>query len=227
MNKRLGVLGGMGPAASAEFISKLIAKTPAKKDQDHIPTILWNNPHIPDRSTSLLNHDNLPLSYLLEGIHGLKAAGCSCIVIPCNTAHFWFDELSKHIKIIHIVDSVADELTDMHTTIGVIGTQATIKLGLYQNHLTKLGYNCITPTEEEMNNLVQPAINLIKSNNIITSRTMLMQAINNLISRGANAVILGCTEIPLAIRQDHCLGIPLINSIDCLINSSIKWYYNQ
>lgn len=229
MNKRLGVLGGMGPAASAEFISKLIAKTPAKKDQDHIPTILWNNPHIPDRSYSLLNDDNLPLPYLLDGIHGLKAASCSCVVIPCNTAHFWFDELSKHIKIIHIVDSVADSLTSAKITnkIGVLGTQATIKLGLYQTRLNKLGWDCVVPTQEEMNNLVQPAINLIKAGDINNSQSMLTVVINNLISRGANAVILGCTEIPLAIRQDHCLNIPLINSIDCLVNSSIKWYNQQ
>ena len=227
--KRLGVLGGMGPAASAEFMSRLVAKTPAKKDQDHIPTILWSDPRTPDRSTSLRNGDDLPLPYLLEGIHGLKLANCSCVVIPCNTAHFWFDELSNHIKIIHIVDSVADALTNVNVTnatIGVIGTQATIELGLYQNHLNKLGWNCITPTKVEMDTLVQPAIDLIKANDMVNSQHMLMQVVNSLISTGAKAVILGCTEIPLAIRQEYHLNIPLINSIDSLVNSAIDWYTN-
>lgn len=227
MIKRLGVLGGMGPAASAEFMARLVAKTPAKKDQDHIPTILWSDPRIPDRSISLLNGDDLPLPYLLEGIHGLKSANCSCVVIPCNTAHFWFDELSKHIKIIHIVDSVADALISANvenTTIGVMGTQATIELKLYQNHLNTLGWNCITPSTEEMNSLVQPAIDLIKANDMINSHYMLMQVIDSLISRGANAVILGCTEIPLAIQQEYHLDIPLINSIDSLVNLAINWY---
>ena len=79
----IGILGGMGPAASAEFISRLIARTPAIIDQDHIPTILWSDPRVPDRSTSARNGDNLPLPKLLEGILGLKAAGCTCVVIPC------------------------------------------------------------------------------------------------------------------------------------------------
>ena len=90
MIKRLGVLGGMGPAASAEFMVRLVAQTPAKRDQDHIPTILWSDTEVPDRSTSMRNGDNKPLPYLLLGIQGLVLAGCKLIVIPCNTAHLWF-----------------------------------------------------------------------------------------------------------------------------------------
>lgn len=227
MNKRLGVLGGMGPAASAEFMVRLVAQTPAEKDQDHIPTILWSNSRIPDRSTSLRNGDDLPLPYLLEGVQGLKAAGCTCIVIPCNTAHFWFHKLNRNIKIIHIVDSVADALRDANldnATIGVLGTQATIELGLYQYGLNRLGWECIVPNKEEMDTLVQPAINLIKANNLIDAHPMLMKVIHSLIGRGATAIVLGCTEIPLAIRTESEQGIPLVNSIDSLVKSAIKWY---
>jgi aspartate racemase len=225
--KRLGVLGGMGPAASAEFITRLIQQTPATKDQEHIPFVLWNEPRVPDRSTSILNEDDKPLPYLLQGMQVLKAVGCTTIVIPCNTAHFWYDELVKFkIPILHIVDSVADSLRDVNVigTIGVMGTQATVELGLYQYMLNKSGWDCITPTKEEMNNLVQPAIDLIKSGSIKEAHPMLMTVVKSLIDRGAKAVVLGCTEIPLAVKETEENNIPLVNSIDSLVKAAINIY---
>jgi len=224
--KRLGILGGMGPAASAEFVNRLIAQTPATCDQEHIPFVLWSNPQIPDRSTSMRNGDNNPLPFLLEGIRGLKSAGCNLIVIPCNTAHFWFHEFSKvNVRIVHIVDSVASALKDVGVaegTIGVIGTQATVELGLYQYQLNRQGWNCITPDRSEMDTLVQPAINLIKSGDMSQAHDMFMIVIDSLIARGARAIVLGCTEIPLAVRENNQNGVPLINSIDSLVKVAIK-----
>ena len=228
--KRLGILGGMGPAASAEFMVRLVAQTPAEKDQDHIPTILWSDPTVPDRSTSLLKNDDKPLPYLLDGIRGLFSAGCNLIVIPCNTAHFWYSELARQnprVTIIHIVDSVADALRDVNvvdSTIGLMGTQATIELGLYQYKLNKQGWNCIVPSKDEMDTLVQPAIDLIKANRIDEAHPMLMTVIHSLIAKGAKAVVLGCTEIPLAIKEGTVQNIPTINSIDSLVKSAIKYF---
>ena len=231
MIKRLGVLGGMGPAASAEFMVRLVAQTPAKQDQDHIPTILWSDNTVPDRSTSMRNGDNKPLPYLLAGIQGLVSAKCNLIVIPCNTAHLWFNEMEKqaswHANIVHIVDSVADALRDVNvidSKIGVMGTQATVELGLYQYRLNKLGWECIVPTKLEMDTLVQPAIDLIKANCIKEAHPMLMTVIHSLIARGATAVVLGCTEIPLSVREDTVQDIPIINSIDSLVKSAIKQF---
>ena len=224
--KRLGIFGGMGPAASAEFVSRLVAQTPATCDQEHIPFVLWNNPQIPDRSTSLRNNDNRPLPFLLEGIQILKAARCDLIVIPCNTAHFWYDNMVRlKVPIVHIVDSVADALRDAGVaagTIGVMGTQATVELGLYQYKLNKAGWTCIVPTKEEMDTLVQPAIDLVKAGDMIKSHAMLMSVVDSLIARGATAVVLGCTEIPLAVRESQQGNIPLINSIDSLVKSAIN-----
>ena len=226
--KRLGILGGMGPAASAEFVLRLVAQTPARCDQEHIPFVLWNNPHVPDRSTSLRNKNDLPLPFLQEGIRILKAARCDLIVIPCNTAHFWYDDMVKlRVPIIHIVDSVTDALRDAGVaagTIGVMGTQATIELGLYQYKLNKAGWTCIVPTKEEMDTLVQPAIDLVKAGDMIKSHAMLMSVVDSLITRGATAVVLGCTEIPLAIRESQQGNTPLINSIDSLVTSAIKQF---
>lgn len=224
--KKLGVLGGMGPAASAEFMVRLTAQTPADRDQDHIPTVLWSDPRVPDRSTSLRNGDNDPLDWLILGIEGLQQAGCDYIVIPCNTAHFWYDELvALGTPIIHIVDSVADRLRSLevvNTTIGVMGTRATIDLELYQHLLGQHGWACIIPSHNEMESLVQPAINLIKGNRITEAYPLLIKVVRSLVARGANAVVLGCTEIPLAIREDTDQGIPLVNSIDSLVTSVIQ-----
>jgi aspartate racemase len=226
--KRLGILGGMGPAASAEYIARLIQQTPAARDQDHIPFVLWNEPRIPDRSTSMRNGNDDPLSYLIDGIQALKYTGCDLIVIPCNTAHFWHHELIKlEVPIIHIVDSVADALRDVgviNSTVGVIGTQATVEFGLYQYMLNRLGWNCIVPTTEEMDTQVQPAINLIKSGKIKQAQAMLMHVVKSLLDRGATAVVLGCTEIPLAVTATDQNGIPIVNSIDSLVNAVIKRY---
>jgi aspartate racemase len=174
------------------------------------------------------NGDDRPLPYLLDGIKGLKAAGCNLIVIPCNTAHFWFPKFSTlDVQILHIVDSVADALRDVNvidSKIGVMGTQATIELELYQSRLNKQGWNCIVPSKLEMDTLVQPAIDLIKANRIEEAHLMLMTVINSLINNGATAVVLGCTEIPLAIRENQFLEVPLINSIDSLVKSVIKQF---
>ena len=223
MIKRLGILGGMGPAASAEFVTRLIKQTPATCDQEHMPFVLWNDPRIPDRSTSMRAGNDDPLPWLQAGISGLKTAGCDCVVIPCNSAHFWYDELCKlDIPIIHIVDSIADELRELdldNTTVGVIGTQGTIEHGLYQSRLDQQGWHCIVPDRAEMDFFVQPAIDLIKAGKIEESHVLLMKTIHSLIDRGARAIVLGCTELPLAIGITSEQGVPIVNSIDSLVQA--------
>ena len=224
--KRLGVLGGMGPAASAEFYNRLVQQTPASCDQDHIPAILWSDPTVPDRSTSILLHNDRPLKKLMEGIRGLKNAGCDHIVVPCNTAHFWYDDMIKEgVPITHIVDSVADQLIEnniTNTTIGIMGTKGTIAWGLYQKRLQSGGWNCIVPSEHEMNDSVQQAINSIKASNLTAAEQPLFDVISSLIKRGAKAVVLGCTELPLAVTQTSFQGVVLINSIDSLVKAALK-----
>ena len=224
---KLGILGGMGPAASAEFVTRLIKQTPATCDQEHMPFVLWNEPRIPDRSTAMQAGNDDPLPWLEDGIRGLKATGCNRIVIPCNSAHFWYDQLVKlGVPIIHIVDSIADQLRDSHienTTIGIIGTQGTIRCGIYQYRLERQGWKCIVPTRAEMDFFVQPAIDLIKANRIAESQVLIMKVIDSLIDRGARAIVLGCTELPLAIGVTQKENIPIVNSIDSLVKAALTY----
>ena len=225
MTKRLGILGGMGPAASAEFVTRLIQQTPASTDQEHIPFVLWNEPRTPDRSTSMRDGNDYPLPYLKEGILSLKSVGCDYIVIPCNSAHYWYNEMNTlGMPILHIVDSVVDELKSLdilNQTIGVLGTQGTIEYGIYQHHLENQGWKCIVPNSSEMDYFVQPAIDFIKAGKLVEATLLLVKVIDSLIERGAKAVVLGCTELPLAVRELEQNGIPLVNSIDSLVKKAI------
>ena len=111
-DKVLGVLGGMGPLASAQFMLRLTLLTPATRDQEHIPAVLWSDPRVPDRTVGKLSGGADPLPWLLRGIAGLRRAGCGAIAIPCNTAHGWYDEMqaAAEVPILHIVDAAAAEL---------------------------------------------------------------------------------------------------------------------
>jgi aspartate racemase len=224
----LGVLGGMGPLASAHFMLRLTLLTPATCDQEHIPAVLWSDPRVPDRTRSKIEGGEDPLPWLLRGVRGLKAAGCGAIAIPCNTAHGWYDAMSKEgLPILHIVDAAADQLaqTTPSGTIGLMGTAATLRMRLYQDRLEARGWSCITPTDAEMSSHVTPAIARVKANDVIAAYAPLADIVARLAERGARAVVLGCTEIPLGIQAGpyQTLPVPLVDSIDALALAAIAW----
>jgi aspartate racemase len=229
-DKVLGVLGGMGPLASAHFMVRLTLLTPAARDQDHIPTVLWSDPRVPDRSRGRLGGGPDPLPFLLRGIAGLRRAGCGAIAIPCNTAHCWYEEMQAEAgcPILHIVEAAAAELRRLGIaagTIGVMGTQGTLDMRLYQDQLGRLGWDCLTPTPAEMQRLVTPAIALVKANRVAEAYAPLAEAVRTLASRGATVVVLGCTEIPLGLQAGpaETLGVTLVDTIDALARAAIRW----
>jgi len=227
-DKILGVLGGMGPLASAHFMLRLTLLTPAGSDQEHIPTVLWSDPRVPDR-TRAKNGGPDPLPALMHGVDGLRAAGCGAIAIPCNTAHGWFDAMQAQTDrpILHIVDAAAAELRKVAPggTIGVMGTAATLAMHLYQQRLEHQGWHVITPNDDEMARLVTPAIHAVKANRVAEAYAPLAEAACLLAARGARAVVLGCTEIPLGIQAGphHEIPVPLVDSIDALALAAIAW----
>lgn len=224
----LGVLGGMGPLASAQFMLRLTLLTPADRDQDHIPAVLWSDPRVPDRSAARLAGGADPLPALLRGIRGLEAAGCGAIVIPCNTAHGWFDAMqaATRLPILHIVDAAAAELARLGVPggkVGVMGTAGTLAMRLYQERLEARGYACLVPEPGEMERLVSPAIALVKANRVAEAYAPLAEAARTLAARGAQAVVLGCTEIPLGIQAGPALPFPVADTIDALARVAIAW----
>jgi aspartate racemase len=224
----LGVLGGMGPLASAQFMVRLTQLTRAARDQDHIPAVLWSDPRVPDRTAGRLRGGADPLPWLLRGLEGLQRAGCKAIAIPCNTAHGWYDQMQNaaQVPILHIVDAAAAELRRSGViagTIGVIGTQATLAMRLYQDRLSAQGWDCIVPDQEQMDRLVSPAIAKVKANRLADAYGPLAAAVRGLIQRGARLVVLGCTEIPLGIQAGPALEVPLVDTIEALARAAIDW----
>jgi aspartate racemase len=227
-DKVLGVLGGMGPLASAEFMRRLTLLTPAARDQDHIPAMLWSDPRVPDRTAARIAGGEDPLPALLRGIRGLEAAGAGAIAIPCNTAHGWFDGMQAATKlpILHIVDAAAAELRRLGVpggTIGVMGTAGTLAMRLYQDRLERQGWRCLVPDAAEMERLVSPGIALVKANDVAAAHAPLAEAARNLAASGAAAVVLGCTEIPLGIAAGPQLPFPVCDTIDALARAAIGW----
>jgi aspartate racemase len=226
----IGVLGGMGPLAGADFLARLTLATPAARDQDHVRAVLWSDPTVPDRTEAALAGGPSPLPAMLAGVRVLERAGAGCLAIPCNTAHLWADEIAAAtaLTLIHIVDAAAGALASRGIedgTVGLMGTAATLRLGLYQKRLAARGHDCLVPDEAEMRSLVSPAIARIKANDIDAAAAPLLAVARRLADRGAAAVVLGCTEIPLALRGPEAAasGLVLIDTIDALARAALAW----
>jgi len=223
----LGVLGGMGPLASAHFMVRLTQLTPATTDQEHVPAILWSDPRVPDRTVRRPTGEADPLPWLLRGIDGLERTGCGAIAVPCNTAHRWYEPMREHarVPIIHIVDAAAAELTggSAGRRIGVMATEAALEMRLYQDRLGELGWDCIVPTADEMARLVTPAIRLVKLNQCSEAYGPLADVAHSLAARGAGSIVLGCTEIPLGLQAGPATDLPMVDTVDALARAAIAW----
>ena len=228
----LGVLGGMGPAATASFSARLAALTPADVDQEHIPNVVCNDPRIPDRSTARLGQGPDPLPHMLRGIAMLNRAGVQCIAIPCNTAHFWYDALvaASDAPVLHIIECVIDDLKrqGIHRgRIGVLGTAGTLREGIYQDYLHRAGYDTVAPeSDADIEQYCSMPIRAVKGNRVADAFAPVAAGIDALKARGAIAVVMGCTELPLAApmaRRDE-LSLPVSDSIDALALAVIARY---
>jgi aspartate racemase len=228
--RMLGVLGGMGPLASAQFMLRLTLLTPATRDQDHIPAVLWSDPRVPPRTRGKMSGPDDPLPWLVRGLDGLRQAGCGAIAIPCSTAHGWYEEMqaATPLPILHTVDAAEADLRRLGLgpgVLGVMGTAATLAMRLYQDRLDARGWHCITPDPLQMERLVAPAIAAVKSNELQDAYLPLVEVVNDLAARGATAVVLGCTEIPLGLQAgpQEALKVPVVDTIDSLARAAISW----
>ena len=228
--KVLGVLGGMGPLASAQFMLRLTLLTPAERDQDHIPAVLWSDPRVPARVAGRRGTGPDPLPWLLHGLRGLEQAGAGAVAMPCNLAHVWFDRMraATTLPILHIVDAAAEELRREAVApgpVGLLGQAETLQARLYQDRLEPLGWPCLVPTCDEMDGLVTPAIASVKANRVAGAYAPLAEIVGRLRDRGAAAIVLGCTEIPLGLQAGphETLGVTLIDTIDALARAAVAW----
>ena len=215
----IGILGGMGTQAGLDFCNKLAILNRGKIDQEYPLFVLYNKSNIPGRPESIgvqtgklnnrLNNKtkekrySLVLESLLNGCNVLKKSKCKFIVIPCNTAHYWYDDLKKKIKlpIINMPKEVylhTLKKCKKNSSIGLLATEGTLKTGVYNEFFDK-DYNLIYPNSIIQKNSVNKAIKLVKMGNVKTASKIIKPAIDYLIKMKCKKIILGCTELPIAI----------------------------
>jgi aspartate racemase len=225
---RLGVLGGMGPLATADFLVKLIQATPATSDQEHMPVIVHNVPQVPDRSHAFLAGSDAPWPHLLDGLRTLEAAGCAAIAIPCNTAHVWHARLAMAttLPVLHIGRAAVDALLRQcpHArTVGILATEATLRARIYHDQLAAHDVDALVPDDALQATHVSAGIGAVKGGRIDEARLLLTHAARALIERGADALLLACTEIPVALAG-VALPAPAVDPTDALARACVAWW---
>jgi aspartate racemase len=215
----IGILGGMGTQAGLDFCNKLAILNRGKIDQEYPLFLLYNKSNIPGRPESIgVQTGNISnskplkknkkkyqavLNSLLRGCRLLQKNNCKFIVIPCNTAHYWFDDLKKKIKIPIVnmpyeVFKVTKKTCRKNSKIGLLATEGTLKTGVY-NKIFDKDYNLEFPTESLQKNCVNQAIKLVKMGNVKLAEKTIRPAIQYLLNQKCKKIILGCTELPIAI----------------------------
>lgn len=237
----IGVIGGMGPYAGTDLINKVFANTAAATDQEHLPVALLSYSHcIHDRNAYLLDgRGENPAATLLQIMLRLERLDVTVAGMACNSAHApaIYDVVVEglraagtRLRLLHIADEtvrlIARELPGVRC-VGLLSTSAVRQLGIYQERLAAAGYKTIVPTAEEQEQLVQPAIfdrtyGIKAQSAPVTDRvrTDLQHAVARLSARGAEGFILGCTELPLALRPGDCPG-PIIDPTVALARALI------
>lgn len=223
--KIVGVLGGMGPAATLDFFARVLALTPAKTDQDHIRLIIDSNAQVPNRNAAIAGTGPSPGPVLAEMARGLKRAGAELLVMPCNAAHAFLDEVRQatDLPVISIIDvTVAETLRRRANVkrIGLLAAEGCINAGLYQRAFAAHGVDVVLP-DADLRTRFMGALSRIKQGDLGDAVKADMRTVANaLISNGAEAIVAGCTEVPLVL-SDGDVAVPLISSTDCLALATI------
>lgn len=220
----IGVLGGMGPEATADLFYKIIRATPAAQDQDHLRVIIDCNPAIPDRTRYLLGTGPDPFPELLKTAHNLVGAGASFLVIPCNTAHYFHRTLQKAVSvpILHIMEETAAHIRRVHPEVskaGLLASTGTTRTGLYPAALRAVGVEVLSPQQAGQDAVMQ-AIYQVKAGRHAQARELSLGAVQELLAQGAELIILGCTELPLILGPDQ-VACPVVDPTQVLAQAAV------
>lgn len=224
--KTLGILGGMGPEATHFFYKKIVEGTPASCDQEHIPTLIFSNTQIPDRSTKIETEEFKEIhSSMINSAKILEAAGADILMIPCNTAHYFLDVIANNISIpiLNMIEETAKHIHDTKqaTKVGILGTNATIRTGLYQKALGKYGIEVYVPNPEDQQAVMESILQVKAGNSSEEVTNTLLPVKDRMRAAGVQRFVLGCTEIPLLFQQTGFED--LIDPMDVLADVAIAF----
>jgi aspartate racemase len=225
--RRIGILGGMGPAAAIDLQAKILAATPAERDAEHVPVVVWNVPQVPDRVAAVLGEGPSPLPAMIEGARALEASGCEAIVVACNTAHHWAGELaaSVQVPVLHIADAAMaamQRIPRQPMRVGLLATRGTLAAAFYGDRLARRGFEWLAPTPEEQERFVDHAIARVKAGDAAGARAPFEAAARALADRGAEVILLACTELPLAAEGAQC-PVPVLDASRALAEAVVDF----
>jgi len=225
--KIVGILGGMGPLSTVDLFLKIITSTPIRKEQDHLRIIIDNNPKIPDRTQAILGRGKDPFQELKKTAWNLEKLGAEIIAIPCNTAHYYYNDLQKVVNvpiinmILETVEYIRREFVDVKK-IGLLATIGTIKARIYQDMLSDM--EIIIPdveSEKLLMDLIYGERGIKAGYTTGKLRKKILTIVELLLKQGAEAIIMGCTEISLILRQKD-LSVRLINPLQILAEATVR-----
>jgi len=220
--KVIGILGGMGPEATADLFIRIIRATPAKRDQDHIRVIIDSNPRIPDRTAAIMGRGPTPLREMMKTAKNLERAGADLIIIPCNTAHYYYEELKRGIRIpvLNIVGLTAQMVRNQFCNVkkvGFIGTTGTIISGIYDQALQK---RVIYPPQKLQDKVMEAIYDKIKAGQINEGKDIIIEVATHLIMEGAEIIVCGCTEVSLVLKSVD-VPVPVIDPLQILAETAV------
>ncbi len=212
-----GIVGGMGPLATIELMKLIMEETPATCDQEHIPLLVYSNPKVPDRTKAILGDGPSPVKALIESSQLLENAGATFLAFPCNTAHYFLPqvEAAVSVPIINMIEETAAEVEQAGISkIGILATDGTVKTGIYQKALKARGIEAEIP-DEKSQLAVMEAIYAVKAGCDLKEATQILEPALIYMSRRVDAVIAGCTELPMLLRG-FAYGLTVIDTLRVL-----------
>lgn len=228
MARAIGIVGGMGPEATADLFLKIVRATPARRDQDHLRVLVDSNPAIPDRAAALAGRGPDPLPALVAAARNLERAGAGLLCIACNTAHAYYPGVAAAVgvPVLHVMEEVAAAIRARYPLlrrVGLLATRATVALGLYHRALARRGLQALVPDELHQR-LVDRAIyppDGVKAGGHAAARPRVLRAARRLVEAGAQCVVLGCTELPLVVGRGD-LPVPVVDATDVLARAAVR-----
>ena len=207
MKKVIGILGGMGPLATADLFQKITLHTAASCDQDHPRVCIDSNTNISDRTAALLHGGADPVPEMVKSAQRLESIGADLLIMPCNTAHNFYDAVASSVSIpvLHMIAITRDALKSRGVKCaGLLATDGTVQTGIYQRTFEGSGVELLTPDNAEDQAAVMDIIyNGVKAGDLTHDATAFRSACEHLLARGAEVLILGCTELPPAFDIYH------------------------
>ena len=201
MRKTIGILGGMGPLATCDLFSKIIQITDASCDQEHVRICIDNNTEISDRTNAIIRQGKDPVPEMVKSAVRLQSFGADVLIMPCNTAHYFYDRILPFVDIpfLSMIDETAKAISDRGLRkIGLLATDGTLQTAVYEKAFKKRGISIVVPPPENQVHIMDLIYNGVKVGNKEIDTKPTQKTIDDLFRKGAQTLVLGCTELPVA-----------------------------